>query len=119
MAYTHNNKAKVVCASDPIDQDATDWVFFSYQDWLRTNETITEHSALIDGGALVTDSTSLGTVIDSLGVAYTESYGVEFSVTSGSTKVKITHRVSTVVSGSLDLGRTNIDHTIVLPVKEL
>lgn len=119
MAYTHTNVVKVTCSADPIDQDATDWVFFSYQNWLRTNETITKHDALIDGGTIVTNSTSLGTVVDSLGTSYTHSYGVKFSVTSGATKVTITHRVSTSVSGSIDIGRTNIDHSVVIPVKVL
>lgn len=32
---------------DPIDPDSTDWVFFSYQNWLRAFEAITEHKALL------------------------------------------------------------------------
>jgi hypothetical protein len=119
MAYTHTNAVKVTCTNDPVDADSTDWIYFSYQNWLRTGETITAHSAIIDGGTIVTASTSLGTVKDSLGVSYTNSYGVEFSVTAGATKVTITHRITTTVSGSPDLGRTNIDHSAVLPVKVL
>jgi hypothetical protein len=117
MAYIHTNKAPVTLVSDPIDVDSTDWVFFSYQDWLRTNETITTHTALIEGGTIVTNSTFLGTVVDSLGVSYTNSYGVKFSVTSGALQVKITHRITSTVSGSPDLGRTNIDHTAIIKNK--
>ena len=119
MAYIHNNKRPVVLSADPIDADATDWIFFSYQDWLRTHETITVHDATIEGGTIVTDSTLIGTVTDSLGDSYTNSYGVEFSVTSGATQVKITHRVTSTVTGSPDLGRTNIDHTAIIKVKTL
>ena len=119
MAYTHTNKAQIVCTADPIDADATDWIFFSYQDWLRTHETITAHTATIEGGTIITNSTLIGTVTDSLGVAYTHSYGVKFSVTSGATQVKITHRITSTVTGSPDLGRTNIDHTAVMKVKTL
>lgn len=119
MAYTHTNRVKLVCNADPVDADATEWIYFSYQNWLRTNESISVHDASIDGGTIVTDSTYLGTVVDSLGVSYTHTYGVEFSVTSGASKVSITHRITTTVSGTPDLGRTNIDHTVVLPVEEL
>lgn len=119
MAYTHTNAVKVTCKADPVDADSTDWIYFSYKDWLRDGETITAHTALIDGGTIVTQSTSLGTVKDSLGTSYTNSYGVEFSVNAGATRVTITHRVTTSVSGTPDLGRTNIDHSAVLPVKVL
>ncbi len=119
MAYTHTNKAKITCTNDPIDADATEWVFFSYQNWLRANETITAHAATIVGGTIVTASTLIGTVVDSLGVSYTHSYGVEFSVTAGATQVEITHRITSTVTGTPDLGRTNIDHTAILKVKTL
>ena len=119
MAYIHTNKGQIICSSDPIDPDATDWVFFSYQNWLRTNESITAHDASIEGGTIVTDSTLIGIVVDSLGVSYTNSYGVKFSVTPGATQVKITHRITSTITGSPDLGRTNIDHTAVIKVKTL
>jgi hypothetical protein len=117
MAYIHNNRRIVTLTNDPIDSDSTDWVYFSYQDWLRTNETITTHDASIVGGAIVTDSTAVGSVVDSLGDTYTNCYGVKFSVSAGATKVTITHRITSTISGSPDLGRTNIDHTAVIPVK--
>ena len=119
MAYTHTNKAQITCANDPIDADATEWVFFSYKNWLRTNESITTHTALIQGGSIVTDSTSIGTIVDSLGVSYPHSYGVQFTVSPGAIEVKITHRITSTISGVPDLGRTNIDHTAILKVKAL
>lgn len=119
MAYAHSNKGIVTFSRDPIDPDSTDWVYFSYQEWLRTGETITTHDASISGGTIETDSTSLGTVTDSLGVSYTNTYGVEITPLSGSSAVIITHRVTSTISGSPDLGRTNIDHTIKIPVRTL
>lgn len=119
MAYRHNNRDVVICHSDPIDPDSTDWVFFSYQNWLRAFETITTHIALITGGSIVTDSTFIGDVTDSLEVTYTNVYGIEFSVTAGATQVAITHRVTSTISGSPDLGRTGIDHTAIIQVKPL
>jgi hypothetical protein len=119
MAYVHTNKAPITLAADPVDPDGTDWIFFSYQDWLRANETITAHTALISGGTIVTQSTLIGTVVDTLGVSYTNSYGVQFSVTAGATQVEITHRKTSTVTGSPDIGRTNIDHTAILKVKTL
>lgn len=122
MAYVHTNKAPITLVNDPVDPDSTDWVYFSYQNWKRTNETITAHSALIEGGTIVLHadltSTYIGTVIDSLGVSYTDCYGVHYSVI-GPTELKITHRVNSSVTGTPDLGRTNIDHTVVIKVKSL
>lgn len=119
MAYTYSNKKIVTFSRDPIDPDSTDWVYFSYQNWLRTGETITAHVASISGGTIVTTSSSLGTVTDSLGVSYTNTYGVEITPSAGSTEVIVTHRVTSTTSGLTDLGRTNIDHTIKIPVKTL
>lgn len=119
MPYVHTNKSPVVCFNDPVDPDSTDWIYFTYQDWLRENETITTHSAIIVGGVIAIDSTSVGTVADEEGNNYANSYGVKFSIVTGSTDVSITHRVSTTVAGSPDLGRTSIDHTAIIPVVDL
>jgi len=119
MAYTHPKKAHAVLKNDPVDPDGTDWVYFSYGDWLRDGETITAHSALCEGGTVVTDSTYLGDMDDSEGTAFTEVYGVQFSVTPGATTVTVTHRKTTETSGSVNLGRLNIDHSAVLTVKPL
>lgn len=118
MAYTHDGKKPVVLKSDPIDADSTDWVYFVYDDWLTTGETITSHSATITGGTIETASTSVGPItLD--GTEYQTVYAVEIKPSSGSTQVSVTHRVSTTKAGAVDLGRTNIDRTAVLNVVAL
>lgn len=119
MSYTHDNKKPVVLKNDPVDPDGTDWVYFSYGDWLRSGETITAHSGIVTGGTLITDSTYLGTRVDSEGASFDEVYGVQFSVDADATQVTVTHRKSTTTTGSVDLGRLNIDHSAVLQVKTL
>lgn len=119
MAYTHDNKKPVTLRNDPIDPDSSDWFYISYGGWLTSGETISSHSASsIVGGAVLTDSTLIGTVaVD--GVDYANTYGVQLSVNSGVTQVELTHRVSTTKNIGVDVGRTNIDHTIIIPVKQL
>lgn len=119
MAYTHPKIVPAVLKNDPVDPDGTDWVYFSYGEWLRSGETISSHSALCEGGTIATDSTYLGAMTDSEGAAFTEVYGVQFSVTSGATTVTVTHRKTTTTDGSVNLGRVNIDHSAVLMVKSL
>lgn len=119
MAYTHDGKKPVNSKNDPIDQDGTDWEFFHYDDWLRTGESIISHSANIDGGTIVTDSIYLGTMVDDAGVSHNQTYGVKYKPTTGATVVTLTHRVSTDTTGAVNLGRTNIDHTVIIPVKSL
>lgn len=119
MSYVHNKKSPVILKNDPIDADGTDWIYFSYGTWLREGETITTHHALCEGGSIVTDSTYLGTMTDSTGVVFDDVYGVQFSVMSGATAVTVTHRKSTETSGSVNLGRLNIDHSAVLIVRAL
>lgn len=118
MAYTHDGKKPVVLKSDPIDADSTDWVYFVYDNWLTTGETITSHSATITGGTIETASTSVGPItLD--GIEYQTVYAVEIKPSSGSTQIAVTHRVSTTKAGAVDLGRTSIDHTAVLNVVSL
>lgn len=119
MAYTHSKTKPVVLKNDPVDPDGTDWAYFSYGEWLRAGETITDHSGLVDGGVLVTDSTYLGDMTDSEGAVFTECYGVQFSVDADATQVTVTHRKSTQTTGSVNLGRLNIDHSAVFMVKTL
>lgn len=119
MAYTHDKTKPVVMKSDPVDPDGTDWVYFSYGDWLRDGETITDHSAIVENGTVVTDSTLLGDMTDSEGATFTNVYGVQFSVDSGAEQVIVTHRKSTTTTGSINLGRLNIDHSALLKVKTL
>ncbi len=117
MAYIHDGRKPVLSRNDPINQDAIEWEYFHYDDWLRTGETIIAHTAFIDGGTIVTDSTYLGSMVDDTGTIYDQTYGVEYSVTEGATSVTLTHRVSTTTTGAVDLGRTDIDRSVVIPVR--
>lgn len=119
MSYIHAGKMPVVLRSDPIDADATDWIFFVYQDWLRESETISAHSSTVEGGTLVTDSAYIGNMTDESGTSYTDVYATQFSVDSAATQVAITHRVSTTTIDTPDLGRLNMDRTAIIPVKRL
>lgn len=118
MAYTHSGKKPAALSGDPADPDGTDWVFFSYQDWLREGETIVAHAATVAGGELVTDSVYIGAIPDTSGVTFNDVYGVQFKPATGARTVTITHRVSTSTSGA-DLARVDMDRTITIPVKSL
>lgn len=117
MAYRHNGRRVVTFRSDPIDPDSTDWVFFSYADWLRDGETINAHSAIVSNAEIITDSIYLGTIPDEDGTEYDEVYAVQVKPT-GAGIVTVTHRVSTTTTGA-DLARLDIDHTIQIPVQSL
>lgn len=119
MAYTHGKNKPAVLKNDPVDADGTDWVYFSYGAWLRAGETVTSHSALCEGGTVVTDSTYLGDVPDTDGTVFAEVYGVQFSVDADATTVTVTHRKTTQTAGAVDLGRLNIDHSATMTVKVL
>ena len=105
--------------SDPVDPNATDWVYFTYENWLRDGESINTHSALAEGGTIVTDSTYIGTMVDKDGVTHNEVYGVQFSVNTGADQVTITHRKSTETTGIVNQARLNIDHSAIIPVTDL
>ena len=119
MSYIHDAKRPVTLRSHPIDPNSTDWVVFSYGTDLLSTESITAHSALIDGGTIVTDSVYLGDMTDEEGNEHTECYGVQFSVTEGSSSVSVTHRTSRSIAGAPVLSRLAIDRTAVIPVKSL
>lgn len=119
MAYTHDGRKPVTSKYDPIDPNGIDWGYFHWDNWLRAGETIIAHEASITGGTIVTDSTYLGTMTADDGVEYNQTYGVEFSVATGATSVTLTHRVSTSTVGAVDLGRTDIDRSVIIPVKTL
>jgi hypothetical protein len=119
MSYTHDKKKPVVLKNDPVDPDGTDWAYFSYGDWLRDGESITDHSGIVTDGVLVTDSTYLGDMTDSEGTVFTECYGVQFSVNADASEVIVTHRKSTSTIGAVNLARLNIDHSARIPVKTL
>ena len=120
MSYFHSGDRPAYFRRHPIDPDNTDWVFFVYDSWLRTNESITVHSAKITGGVIETDSTYLGTVDDESGTTYNEVYGVRVSVSSGANEITVTHVVTTTVVGGLaDYGRGPIDLSAKIPVQQL
>lgn len=120
MAYIHTNKMPVVLKNDPVDPDTLgEWVYFSYGSWLRDGETIVSHSGAVIGGEIVTDSTYLGTVTDIEGTVFEEVYGVQFKVTDGAKQVTVTHRKTTSTTGSVNLSRISIDHSVVMSVKNL
>lgn len=118
MAYRHTGKTVVISRNDPIDPQSTDWVYFGYADWLRENEEIISHSALIDNGTIVTDSTYLAAITDTDGVEHTHVYAVQITPGASGT-VTVTHRVSTRVTSGADLARLNIDHSIAIPITTL
>ena len=86
MAYTHDGKKPSTRKNDPIDPDGTDWQFFHYDDWLRPGKPLPRIPSIVDG-TIVTDSTYLGTMVDDTGTNYDQTYGVEYSVTEGTTSV--------------------------------
>lgn len=119
MSYTHDNRKPITLRNDPIDPDGSDWLFFSYGDWLRTGESITDHAAYITDGTISTDSIYVGTMTDSEGAVFNDVYGVQFSAEPLATSVTVTHRVSTETTGDLDLGRLDIDHSAIIKVTDL
>lgn len=119
MSVAHNGKHIARMNHAPVDPDGTDWVYFSYGDWLRSDESIDSSSALCTGGTIEAGPTYLGTTTDQDGVSHPETYGIQFSVSSGATLVTITHRKTTSTSGSPSLARIDIDHSVSIPVRTL
>jgi len=123
MSYIHTGERPVVFRSDPVDPDSTDEVFFVLDNWLRDDllETLTEgsHVATATGATIVTQPRSVGPMVDSEGTTYQQVYAVRFTVASGASEVTITYRKSTTTTGLVNLGRTNHDHTIRIPVRSL
>jgi hypothetical protein len=119
MPYIHNKRTPTILHEDPVDPDSTDWVYFTYENWLHTGESISTHTALIEGGTIAHQSISLGTVSFLDGIAHANTYGVRFSVTDGAKSVKITHRLTTLMEGNPNTYRENIDFTMIIPVATL
>ena len=119
MAYPHSGFAPVVLSEDPISEGATDWVFFSYAGWLRDGEEIIEHAAMVANGQLIQDSTFCGAVADAKGVRHEHVYGVQIKPTPGAKQLFVTHRVSTTFAGAINLARTDVDRTVILPIRQI
>lgn len=116
--YIHRGKAPVTLYRDPIDADSTDWVYFIYDGWLTAGESITTHSALIEGGTIETNSTLVGPITLN-SVEYQSVYAVQVKPFSGSAQIAVTHRVTTTKAGAVDLGRINIDRTALIDIVQL
>ena len=123
MSYVHSGRNPVTLRSDPVDPDSTDEVFFVLDNWLRDDllETLTpgSHLATAAGATIVTQPRSVGPMVDDDGTTYQHVYAIRFTVTAGAAEVVITYRKSTTTGGLVNLGRTNHDHTIRIPVKTL
>lgn len=119
MAYTHTGKGPLTLRKDPIDPITTDWVYFSYANWLRDGESIVSHRADVVGGTIVTDSVYLGTIEDNTGIQYGESYGVQVKPDIETGSLEVSHIVSTSVSVGIDTARLDISHTAVLRITEV
>jgi len=126
MAYRHNRKRPVIMRNDPIDPESSDWVYFSYTDWLLLGEEITSHSGIVTGGTLVQNSTYFGALTDKDGTLYRNVYGVMVKPDANATKVVVTHRKSTYRINyseddgeQINTGRLNIDHSAEIPVRHL
>ena len=123
MSYIHTGERPVYFRNDPIDPNSTDEVFFVLDNWLRDDllETITEgsHVATATGATIIEQPRAVGPMVDSEGTLYQYVYAVRFTVASVATEVTITYRKSTTTSGLVNLGRTNHDHTIRIPVRSL
>ena len=119
MVYSHTGKAPVDLREDPMSPLSQDWVYFVFSSFLRTGETITDHSATVTGGELVVDSTYIGTITDPCGNTYTNVYGVKVGAIAGSSRITVVLTFSTSVSGDVDIGRTDVTRTVIIPVRTL
>lgn len=118
MAYTHEKKRPVFFKNDPADSNGTDWYYCSIGDWLRPGESVSVYSGIVSNGVMDTDSTYLGTMLDSEGVSYDEVYGIQ-ATPGASGQMTVTWRFTTTTTGSVDLGRVDMDFSAVVPIIEL
>ena len=125
MSYTHNGRNAVIFRRDPIDPDIVkDEVFFVLDLWLR--EALLEELdplsllAFAEGAEIIEQPRSVGPMQDSTGTMYQHVYAVAYgSIAPGATEVRITFRKSTETTAVVGLGRTDHDHTVVIPVRHL
>lgn len=120
MSYIHKGLQPVEFYKNPINPDATDWVYFTYEDWLRADENIITSSATVQGCELVTDSVHVGTILDDEGVEHIHVYAVQITPSANSQNAVVTHRITTQTMGYVvNLGRFDIEHTVSIPVEVL
>lgn len=119
MSYQHRGTQPVLLSKNPLDPDSTDWIYFTYEEWLRPFESIVAHSAFATGAEVVTDSISIGNMYDEDGDMHTKVYAVQVKPLESSVEVVLTHRVTTETSTSPDQPRIDIDRTVVIPVEVL
>lgn len=125
MSYVHDGRKPVVFKSDPVDPDIIkDEVFFVLDNWLRSNllEVLDplSLSAFATGTAIIDQPRLIGPMQDSNGTLYQQVYAISYGpIEAGATEVSITFRKSTETTAVIGLGRTDHDHTVRIPVKQL
>jgi hypothetical protein len=125
MSYLHDGRKPVRFRKDPADPDLLkDEVFFALDPWLR--EGLLEEldplslSAFAEGTEIIEQPRSVGPMLDSGGTLYQHVYAVAFGpINEGAAEVKITFRKSTETTAIVGLGRTDHDHTVIIPVGHL
>lgn len=125
MSYIHNGQKPVSFRKDPVDPDTLqDVVFFAADPWLRdwlAEELIDlELEAIVTGAELIEGPRSVGPMQDDEGTVYQYVYTVIYGpIDAGANEVQITFRKSTQTTLVVGLGRTDHDHTIIIPVNTL
>jgi hypothetical protein len=125
MSYLHDGRKPLKFRKDPVDPDIVkDEVFFALDPWLREGllETLDplSLSAFAEGAEIIEQPRSVGPMQDGDGTLYQHVYAVAYGpIAEGATEVKITFRKSTETTAVVGLGRTDHDHTVVIPVNHL
>ena len=125
MSYVHDGRRPVVFKSDPVDPDIVkDEVFFALDDWLRTNllEVLDplSLSAFATGTTIIDQPRSVGPMLDDAGTEYQHVYAISYGpIDAGVSEVSVTFRKSTETTAVIGLGRTDHDHTVRIPVRQL
>jgi len=132
--YIHDGTRPVFITEDPIDPDTTgDWFYFCYggyielededqivkKSWLNTNESISSVTPVVSNATVVDGPYLLGdtTAGDFL---YKNVYTVQVAPGTDGKVMEITMSVTTTTAGGPpDLGRLNIDRTIIVPIRQL
>lgn len=125
MSYLHDGRRPVRFKRDPVDSNSLkDEVFFVVDPWLRGGllEELDPISltAFATGTTIIEQPRAVGPMQDDDGTLYQHVYAVAFGpIDAGATEVQITFRKSTETTAVIGLGRTDHDHTIIIPVNQL